>query len=178
VRRGRSIESTIRHVVALRCAESAVANEHERRRLKRVERELRRELGVGVPKTPAATALGVSVTALDKWIARGHLPVVRRPGSSRREIDADALLELAREVTLLREAGETKRLLATAFERLAREGRPRPKLHPNQSARELRQHYLRTTPHDRLRETADLSRVLTDLAARGAAARQSRKSTA
>jgi len=178
VSRGRSIERKVRHVVALRCAESAVADEQERRRLKRVERELRREIGVAVPKTPAAAALGVSVTALDKWIARGRLPVVRRPGSSRQAIDADALLELAQEVTLLREAGVTQRLLAAAFEQLAREGRPRPKLHPNQSARELRQHYLRTTPRDRLRETADLSRVLTALAARGAAARQRRKSTA
>jgi hypothetical protein len=49
-------------------------------------------------------------------------------------------------------------------------GKPSPKLHPNQSARELRQHYLRTTPRDRLKETADLSRVLTSLATRGAAA--------
>jgi len=175
---GRSIERTVRHVVALRCAESAVADERGRRRLKRVERELRREIGGAVPKTPAAAALGVSVTALDKWIARGRLPVVRRPGSSRREIDADALLELAQKVTLLREAGETQRLLATAFDQLAREGRPRPKLHPNQSARELRQHYLRTTPRDRLKETADLSRVLTSLARRGAAARQRRTSSA
>ncbi len=161
-------ERTIEHVVSLRRAGTAVADPRERRRLKRVERELQRTIGVGVPKRRAAAALGVSVTALDKWIARGRLPVVRRPGSSRAQIDADALLDLAEEVTRLREDGQTRALLAGAFERLAKEGRPRPKLRPNQSARELREHYRRTTPADRLREVAELSRVLTDLAARGA----------
>jgi hypothetical protein len=172
------MERTIEHVVALRCVASAVVDSQERRRLRRVERELRRELGVGVAKTRAAAVLGVSVTALDKWIARGRLPVVRRPGSTRRQIDADALLDLAQEVTRLREAGEKRGVLATAFERLAQRGRPRPRLHPNQSADELRSNYLRTTPGERLREAAELSRVLTSLAARGAAAARPRKSNA
>ncbi|TMK78532.1 MAG: hypothetical protein E6G45_06420 [Actinobacteria bacterium] len=162
------IERTIEHVVSLRRAGAALADPRESRRLKRVERELQRAIGVGVPKRRAAAVLGVSVTALDKWIARGRLPVVRRPGSSREQIDADALLDLAEEVTRLREDGQTRALLAGAFERLAQEGRPRPKLRPNQPAPELREHYRRTTPSDRLREVAELSRVLTDLAARGA----------
>ncbi len=161
-------ERTIEHVVSLRRAGSAVADPRERGRLKQVERELQRAIGVGVPKRRAAAVLGVSVTALDKWIARGRLPVVRRPGSSREQIDADALLDLAEEVTRLREDGQTRALLASAFERLAKEGRPRPKLRPNQPARELREHYRLTTPADRLREVAELSGVLTDLAARGA----------
>jgi len=117
--------------------------------------------------------LGVSVTALDKWIARGRLPVVRRPGSSREQVDADALLDLAEEVTRLREDGQTRALLASAFERLATEGRPRPKLRPNQPTGELREHYQQTTPADRVREVAELSRVLTGLAVRGAATRRS-----
>src|SRR5438093_7485223 len=128
----KSSERLVRQVVALRCTEPAVADERARRRLKGVERELRREIGVGVPKTRAAAVLGVSVTALDKWIGRGRLPVVRRPGSSREEVDAGALLELAQEVTLLREAGETRGVLAAAFEQLAKRG-TRPKLRPNQS---------------------------------------------
>jgi hypothetical protein len=138
--RGKRVERALEHVVALRLAQPAVADPHERRRLKRVERELRREIGVGVPKTRAAAVLGVSVTALDKWVARARLPVVRRPGSSRQEIDADALLDLAEEVTRLREAGETRGVVATAFERLAQAGRPHRKLRPNQAARELREH--------------------------------------
>jgi hypothetical protein len=160
-------ERTIGHVLALRRAGGAVVDPEERRRLRRVERELQRAIGVGVPKRRAAAVLGVSVTALDKWIARGRLPVVRRPGSSREQIDADALLDLAQEVTRLREDGQTRALLASAFERLAKEGKPRPKLRPNQSAAELRAHYRQTTPADRLREVAELSQVLTTLAARG-----------
>jgi hypothetical protein len=173
--RNRPVGETIRHVVALRCVEPAVADAHERLRLKRVERDLRREIGVGVPKKRAASVLGVSVTALDKWIARGRLPVVRRPGSSRQEIDADALLDVAEEVTRVREAGRERGVLAAAFERLEATGRPRPKPRPNQSPRELRDHYLRTTPRERLAEAAELSRVQTDLAARGAPAREARE---
>ena len=116
--------------------------------------------------------LGVSVTALDKWIARGRLPVSRRPGSSREQIDAEALLDLAEEVARAREEGRTRSLLATAFERLAKQGRPRPKLRPNQSARELHEHYVATTPGERVREVAELSRLLTGLAERGTAARK------
>ncbi len=172
------MERALEHVVALRLAETAIADPRERRRLKRVERELRREIGAGVPKTRAAAVLGVSVTALDKWVTRARLPVVRRPGSSRQEIDADALLDLAEEVTRLREAGRTRGVVAAAFEHLEQAGRSRPKLRPNQSARELREHYLRTTPGDRLREVAELSHVLTTLASRGAGARPRRGSSA
>lgn len=168
MRAGSRVERTIEHVVSLRRAGTAVADQRERHRLKRVERDLQRAIGVGVPKRRAAAVLGVSVTALDKWIARGRLPVVRRPGSSREQIDADALLDLAEGVTRLREEGQTRALLASAFERLAQEGRPRPKLRPNQTAGELRDHYQRTTATDRLREVAELSRVLTTLAAVGA----------
>jgi hypothetical protein len=167
------VERTVEHVVALRRAGTAVADPSERRRLKQVERELQREIGVGVPKRRAAAVLGVSVTALDKWIARGRLPVVRRPGSSREQIDADALLDLAEQVARLREEGQTRALLASAFERLVKQGRPRAKLRPNQSARELREHYLQTTPGGRVREVAELSRVLTDLAARAPATKKS-----
>jgi hypothetical protein len=167
-----AIERTIEQVVALRRVSTAVSDPRERSRLKQVERELQRAIGIGVPKRRAAAVLGVSVAALDKWIARGRLPVVRRPGSSRRQIDADALLDLAEEVARAREEGKTRGLLATALERLATRGLPRPKLRPNQPAHELRQHYLRTTPENRVREVAELSRVLTSLAVRGAAVRK------
>jgi hypothetical protein len=177
MRRERPVDETVRHVVALRCIEPAVVDARELRRLKRVERDLRREIGVGVPKRRAAAVLGVSVTALDKWIARGRLPVVRRPGSSRQEIAAEALLDLAQEVARQREAGRERGVLAAAFERLEATGRPRPRPRPNQSPRELRDHYLRTTPRDRLAEAAELSRVQTELAARGAA-RRARESAA
>jgi hypothetical protein len=96
--------------------------------------------------------LGVSVTALDKWVGRGLLPVVRRPGSSRQMIETDVLLDLAEEVEGLREAGDGRGLLAAAFARLEREGRLRVDMRPNQSARELREQYRQLSPADRLRD--------------------------
>jgi hypothetical protein len=163
---GRDVE----RIVALRRIERVVDVPSARKRLTRIRRELRLEIASGVPKSQAASILGVSVTALDKWIARRKLPIVRRPGSSRREIDADALIDLAEEVGRLREAGERRGLLASALANLEGQGRL-GELRPNQSARELREHYLRTTPSERLREAAELSRVLTHLAERGASSR-------
>lgn len=154
--RAAQIEQAVEQLVALRLG-----------RLDRVRRRLRREVGVSVPKRRAAALLGVSVTALERWIRAGRLPVVRRPGSSREEIDSEALVELATEVTRLREAGRSRGLLAEAFRRLEAEGKPRPKLRPNESARELRESYRCTTPLERLREAAELSYTTTTLAARG-----------
>jgi hypothetical protein len=136
-----------------------------------VLRDLRREIGVSVPKRRAAAILGVSVPALERWIERGRLAVVRRPGVTREELDADAVFDLAVEVTRLREQGAQYGVLAAAFARLAQRGAARPKLRPNESARELRQFYEQTTPLQRLRIGAELSVVGTTLAARGAAAR-------
>lgn len=166
------VERAVEQVIALQRVAEAVSDPRESRRLARVRRQLRRDVGVGVPKRRAAAILGVSVPALEKWIERGRLPVVRRPGVSREEVDAEALLELAAVVTRLREQGEDRRPLATAFARLAARGRPRPKLRPNESARELRELFEQTTPLERLRIGAELSAVGVTLAARGAAARE------
>lgn len=170
--RGESAERAVERAVELRLVAGAVTDEREQRRLKRVLRDLRREIGVSVPKTRAAGILGVSVTALDKWIALGRLPTVRRPGSSRAEIDADALLGLAEEVKRLRESGVTRGVLAAAFERLAKDGKPRRRLRPNMPARELRADFLRTTPLERLRTGAELGYVATLLAGRARARRR------
>jgi hypothetical protein len=172
--RAAAIERTVEHVVALRCVAGAVCDERERRRLARVERRLRHEVGVGVPKRRAAKILGVSVPALDKWIAAGRLPVVRRPDVDREEIDAETLIDLAYEVARLREQGEHRGVLAAAFARLAERGKPRPRLRPNESARELRELFAQTMPLDRVRIGAELSLIGGTLAARGAAARQRR----
>lgn len=165
--RGESAERAVKRAVELTLVAGAVTDEREQRRLKRVLRDLRREIGVSVPKRRAAGILGVSVTALDKWIALGRLPTVRRPGSSRAEIDTDALLDLAEEVKRLRENGVTRGVLAAAFERLAKDGKPRRRLRPNMPARELRADFLGTTPADRLRTGAELSYAGSILAAYG-----------
>ncbi|MCP9485380.1 MAG: hypothetical protein MSC30_05945 [Gaiellaceae bacterium MAG52_C11] len=157
--RAARIEQTIERAVALRRVGEVVTEPRERKRLARVERELRRETGVSVPKTRAAAVLGVSVNALERWIAAERLPTVRRPGSTRAEIDADALLDLALEVERLREEGVERGVLSAAFERLAKEGKPQRRLRPNMPARELRAEYLSTTPLVRLQTGAELSRV-------------------
>jgi len=162
----------VARAVALRRVAAAVSDPVEARRLARVQRELRREIGFSVPKTRAAALLGVSVAALDRWIAAGRLPTVRKPGAAREEIDADAVVDLALEVELLREEGVQRGVLAAAFDRLAAEGKPKRRPRPNMSARELRADFLRSTPLERLRTGAALSEVATLLAGRARARRQ------
>lgn len=165
--RSKAIEQTLRRLVALRRIATVVSDPREQRRLARVQRELLRELGFSVPKTPAAAVLGVSVNALDRWIAAGRMPTVRRPGTAREEVDADALLELAVEVDRLREDGVERGVLAAAFERLAADGKPRRRPRPNMPARELRADFLATTPVERLATGAELSYAGAILAAYG-----------
>lgn len=165
-------ERAVRHVVALRRVSEAVSDPRERLRLLQVERELRRGVGVGVPKLRAAAVLGISLTALDRWIALGKLPVVRRPGSGRHEVDAAALFTLATEVLQAREEGSARNPVGFALRRLEGDGRPLRKLRPNQPASELRREAEQTTPLDRLRQADELSHTLSVLALRGAAERR------
>lgn len=152
-------------IVALRRVREAVPVRAERQRLSRVIRELRRQLGVGIPKRQAAAALGVSVQALDRWIGAGKVPTVRRPGSSRELIDTEALLVLAAEVERLKEQSIGRRTLAQAIATLSGAGRLRRRLRPNQSARELRHEYLHSTPAGRLRQGIEVSQTSAALAA-------------
>jgi hypothetical protein len=166
-----SLEQNIAHVLALRRVATAVHDAGERRRLERVLRELRRSVGSAVPKRRAANLLGVTVQALERWIGRGLLPVARKPGSSRELIDAAALFTLAEEVSRLRDAGRSHGVLAAAFRELERSGRLPRKLRPNQSARELRDSFLGTTAHERLREVTELSYAMGVVAGYGSASR-------
>lgn len=159
-----SASETVGQIVALRRVSSAVSSAAERQRLARVARQLRRSLDVGVPKRQAARALGVSVQALDRWIAVGKIPTLRRPGSSRELIDSEALLRLAAEVERRQEDGE-RRPLGRAIEALSSEGCLRRRLRPNQSARELRYEYLHSTPAGRLQQGIELSQLSASLAA-------------
>jgi DNA-binding transcriptional MerR regulator len=115
--------------------------------------------------------LGVSVQALERWVRNGALPVVRKPGSSRELIDAEALILVAEEVGGLREQGVERGALAEALRRLNAEERLPRKLRPNQSAAELRHEYLRTTPAERLGAAAELSELASALAGRAKADR-------
>jgi len=157
---------TLAHVVELRRVRSSLSDGEASRRLGAVTAQLRRDVGVGVPKRRAAKLLGVSVQALDRWVASGVLPVVRVPDSSRQLIDAEALLVLAEEVARRREQGESRGVVAAALHHLADEGRLPRKFRPNQSAAELRHEYLQTTPAERLRLGVELSELAARLAAR------------
>jgi DNA-binding transcriptional MerR regulator len=168
------VERTMEWIVALRRVAAAVVDPPERRRLERVIFELRRQVGVGVPKRRAARLLGVSVQALERWVERGLLPVVRKPGSTRELIDAEALTVLAEEVARRRATGEQRGVIAWSLRELERTGRLPRKLRPNRKASELRREFLDTSPQERLRDAAELSRVGVVLAASGDAGRRRR----
>jgi DNA-binding transcriptional MerR regulator len=169
-----TVERAVQRVVALRRVAHAVLDPEERGRLERVIRELRREIGVGVPKRRAARLLGVSVQALQPWLERGLLPAVRKPDSTRELLDAETVIVLAEEVSRRREAGERRGVVAASLRELERTGRLPRKLRPNQTARELRRVFLATTPQGRLRDAAALSQTAVVLATAGAEARRKR----
>jgi DNA-binding transcriptional MerR regulator len=166
--RGRpSVDRRLRQVVELRRS-AAGLDPSTRDRIWRIARELRLELGDSVPKLPAARALGISVKALDKWVAKGAIPPLRRPGAKRSQVETDAVLDLLEEVIDLRQAGVASGVIAAGIARLRDQGRLRPKLRPNRSATELRRSYRATSPVERLRTAAELSYVQTRLATLGA----------
>ena len=168
------IDRLLTDIVSARRALRQTRERPVRQRLRDIERSLRTTLGPGVPKRAAAKALGVSVTALDKWIDRGVLPVVARGGSSRHRVEARALLDLLDQVTVLREQGVEHKILTAAIERLGWRDDPGGRQvlsedlaalpRPNVSARELREHFERSTPEERVAEAARLSSVLTRIA--------------
>lgn len=168
-----SAAEIVGQVVALRRVREAVNAPQERRRLASVIRQLRRQLGVGVPKRQAAAVLGVTVQAVDRWVAAGKILVVRHAGSSRELIDTEALLALAAEAERLREQGE-RRVLARAIASLDERERLPRRLRPNHSAQELRYEFLHSTPAGRLQQAVELSQVGAALAANARARRQAK----
>ncbi|HEY8639779.1 MAG TPA: hypothetical protein VIL53_04660 [Solirubrobacterales bacterium] len=98
-RRKRLFENIIR----LRRAERETPNPE----LPPVREELERELGETVSKHLAAQLLGVSHTALNRWIDAGYVPLVTtREG--RKQVPVSALLELFERVNEERSAGRRR----------------------------------------------------------------------
>lgn len=95
-------EQLLRNVVLLRRAERACAASED---IQTVRVDLERELGPTVTRAVAARVLGVSQTALDRWIDREAIPVVMtRRG--RHEVPLHALVELVDAVEVRRGDGE------------------------------------------------------------------------
>jgi hypothetical protein len=158
-------------IVQLRHAIVKTRDSEARAALREVEVRLRLALGPTIPKKKAAAVLGISVTALDRWVDRGFLPVVVRPGSSRHELESRPFLELAAQVARLRVDGVvTHRRIAPAVKRLGwrplTAGRRILRLdvaalpRPNVTEQELVANFRSTTPEQRVREAAELSRFL------------------
>lgn len=156
---------------------SAIQQTHDpavRADLRAVEASLRKTLGPRVPKRAAARLLGISVTALDRWVDRGCLPVVASPGSKRLAVETAPLLELATRVRLLRRQGRTRGVLSRAIRELGCKERghrlvlrldvarlPRP----NVPLDELQRQFAETTPEQRVLELSALNRAMSALVA-------------
>lgn len=163
-------DQLIAAIVELRLLVKETREPETRGRLRRLEWKLRPLLGPSLPKKQAASVLGFSVAALDKWIDRGRLPAVAKPGSSRLAVETRAFLELAGQVEALRREGQERGLLAEAFNRLGWPDDPTGRQvlreeiarlpRPNVSVQQLRADYERLTPEERVIEVNHLHRSM------------------
>lgn len=79
-----------------------------------VRRDLEFRLGPTLSRSRAAHILGVSQTALDRWILAGEIPAVPMP-NGRREVPRQVVIELLESIEELRRAGRQRRPLAAAL---------------------------------------------------------------
>jgi DNA-binding transcriptional MerR regulator len=79
-----------------------------------VRRQLEGQLGPTLSRSRAGKILGVSQTALDRWVAAGQIPVVITP-SGRREVPRQVVLELRESLDRLRLKGITRHPLSAAL---------------------------------------------------------------
>lgn len=99
-----------------------------------VREDLEAQLGGTVSRNLAARLLGVSHTALNRWIAAGDIPVVISE-TGRREIPIPVLLELQERVDRVRRSGRRKlhTLEPVMMEARKRAEKMRPQAIPKQS---------------------------------------------
>lgn len=105
----RLIEDVVRLRRAERISEAA-------RDVRPVRRNLESRLGPTLSRSRAARILGVSQTALDRWVAAGRIPVVMTPGG-RREVPRRVVVELRESLDELIRQGQQQHLLAAALSR-------------------------------------------------------------
>jgi hypothetical protein len=160
-------------IVRLRLAIQQTRDPALRTELREAEVALRMAVGPRVPKRAAARLLGTSVTALDRWVDRGYLPVVASPrGGKRLALESGPLLDLATRVRLLRRAGRSRGLLAEAVRELGWKDRDQRVVlrfdvarlpRPNVSLDDLQRQFADTTPAERVLQMAALNRSITAL---------------
>ena len=98
-------------VVRLRRAERIPAAAED---VRPVRRELEARLGPTLSRSRAARILGVSQTALDRWVDAGQVPVVVAP-SGRREVPRQFVVELREAIDGLLAEGRRRHLLGAAL---------------------------------------------------------------
>jgi hypothetical protein len=79
-----------------------------------VRRALESQLGPTLSRSRAARILGVSQTALDRWVAAGQIPIVLTPGG-RGEVPRQFVIEVGETIEELRREGRRRHLLASAL---------------------------------------------------------------
>lgn len=79
-----------------------------------VRRRLESQLGPTVSRSRASRILGVSQTALDRWVAGGQIPVVVMP-NGRREIPSQVVIELRESIDGLKGKGVSRHPLSAAL---------------------------------------------------------------
>lgn len=162
-------------IIRLRLALQQTRDPALRDELRQIEVALRTQIGPSVPKRAAARLLGVSVTALDRWIDRGYLPVVAPAGGARRlGVETTPLIQLATRVTALRRSGRTRGLLSQALKDLGWRSHGHRQVfrfdvallpRPNVSFDELRRQFEESTSEERVLQLAALNRSMNVLAA-------------
>jgi DNA-binding transcriptional MerR regulator len=79
-----------------------------------VRRQLEAQLGPTLSRSRASKILGVSQTALDRWVAAGQIPVVITP-NGRREVPREVVIELRESLDRLKRKGVTRHPLGVAL---------------------------------------------------------------
>jgi len=170
------IDRALADAVELRLVASKVSEPDARTRLARMTRRRITDIGPSVPKMRAAKALGVTVPALDRWIARGALKTRESTTSSREEIDTLSVVDLAVDVASLAESGRKRGLLAEALARrermLAGRGMGTRGFFADQQT-ERREELATVSAGERVAQAISLSKTATKIAVAGARARAS-----
>lgn len=79
-----------------------------------VRRTLESQLGPTLSRSRASRILGVSQTALDRWVAAGQIPIVVTP-RGRREVPRQVVIELRESIDRLKRSGITRHPLSAVL---------------------------------------------------------------